>query len=200
MTDEKSWTIQPLTPDRWDDLVDLFGPERGAQGGCWCMSPLLRSVAFKAMTRDARKAMFKARVDEQDRPAPGLLCYDGDRAIGWVAVGPRPDYIRLQLSRTTKPLEGEGEPAGDQIWAITCFFIRSSYRKSGVMRHLAQAARDFAAVNGARFLEACPIEPDRPLIWGEAYVGIAPLFRDLGYEEVARRSPRRPLMRLKLAA
>jgi hypothetical protein len=30
-------------------------------------------------------------------------------------------------------------------------------------------------------------------------VGIASVFRDLGFEEIARRSPRRPLMRLELA-
>jgi hypothetical protein len=36
------------------------------------------------------------------------------------------------------------------------------------------------------------------LQWGEGFVGIAPLFRDLGFTEIARRSPRRPLMRLVL--
>ena len=28
--------IHPLTPERWDDLVALFG-EKGACAGCWCM-------------------------------------------------------------------------------------------------------------------------------------------------------------------
>lgn len=199
MAGENNYIAYPLTPERWDDLVDLFGPERGAQGGCWCVWPMLRGVDFKAMDKDVRKAMFKARVDRSDRPAPGLLCYEDDRAVGWVAVGPRPAYTRWQISKAQRPLEGEGQPAVDAIWAIACFFIRTSHRKKGVMHYLADAARDFAAKNGAGFLEACPIEPDRPLIWGEGYVGLAPLFRDLGYEEVARRSPRRPLMRLKLA-
>jgi hypothetical protein len=27
--------VHPVTPDRWDDLVMLFG-ERGASSGCWC--------------------------------------------------------------------------------------------------------------------------------------------------------------------
>ena len=31
--DTTSFEIQPLTPDRWDDLETLFGP-RGADGGC----------------------------------------------------------------------------------------------------------------------------------------------------------------------
>jgi hypothetical protein len=28
---------RPLTSDRWDDLERLFGPERGAFAGCWCL-------------------------------------------------------------------------------------------------------------------------------------------------------------------
>jgi len=28
--------FQPLTPDLWDDLERLFGPN-GAYGGFWCM-------------------------------------------------------------------------------------------------------------------------------------------------------------------
>ncbi|MXN64123.1 GNAT family N-acetyltransferase [Stappia sp. GBMRC 2046] len=193
-----SLSIHPLSPDRWDDLVELFGPERGAQGGCWCIWPFVRGVDFNRMEKAERKEMLKARVEESGKPAPGLLAYDGDEAVGWAAVGPRPSYTRLMLSKAPKPLEGEGQPDPEKIWMLACFFIRKSHRKAGVMRRLAQAAGDFAAENGAQFLEVCPIEPDRPLMWGEGFVGIAPLFRDLGYEEIARRSARRPLMRLAL--
>ena len=28
--------VHPVTPDRWDDLELLFGPN-GAYSGCWCM-------------------------------------------------------------------------------------------------------------------------------------------------------------------
>ena len=33
---ESKVVIRPVTPDRWDDVVALFGP-RGACAGCWCM-------------------------------------------------------------------------------------------------------------------------------------------------------------------
>jgi hypothetical protein len=33
---------------------------------------------------------------------------------------------------------------------------------------------------------------------GEGFVGIASVFKDLGFEEIERRSERRPLMRLQL--
>ena len=28
--------IHPATPERWDNLVEVFGPS-GGYGGCWCM-------------------------------------------------------------------------------------------------------------------------------------------------------------------
>jgi len=28
--------IHPVTPERWADLEELFGPS-GGYGGCWCM-------------------------------------------------------------------------------------------------------------------------------------------------------------------
>ena len=30
-------SFRPVSPERWPDLVALFG-ERGACGGCWCMA------------------------------------------------------------------------------------------------------------------------------------------------------------------
>jgi hypothetical protein len=61
---------------------------------------------------------------------------------------------------------------------------------------LIDGALGYARENGARMVEACPVEPARPLIWGEAFIGIASVFREAGFDEVARRSPTRPLMRI----
>jgi GNAT superfamily N-acetyltransferase len=82
--------------------------------------------------------------------------------------------------------------------AVTCFYIRSGYRKDGLMARLLEAGVDHVRTQGAAFLDACPIESDKPLQWGEGFVGIASVFRRSGFEEIARRSPKRPLMRRKL--
>jgi hypothetical protein len=66
------------------------------------------------------------------------------------------------------------------------------------MGRLAEAAIAFARQNGASAIEACPIDADRPLIWGDGFVGVSSVFTALGFREIARRSPRRPLMRLDL--
>ena len=185
------FTVHPLTSSRWADVEDLFGPDKGANSGCWCMWPRLRSVDFRAMSRDQRKSAFRTCVKEG--PVPGLLLYENGQAIGWVAVSPRAEVIRFGKAKTSG-LEPERNPA--KHYAITCFYVRTGHRKRGLMSDLAKAAIAYARKRKAVALDVCPIETDKPLMWGEGFVGIASVFRELGFEEVARRSPRRPLMRL----
>ncbi len=184
--------IHPLTPERWDDLVDLFGPERGANSGCWCMWWRMSRAEWKATSRGERRDRFRELVDA-GRP-PGILAYGGETAVGWCAIGPRATLPLMNRSRVAAPLDGvEG------VWAVNCFYVRTDHRRQSMMRVLLDGALAFAAKEGAALVEACPIETDRKLIWGEGYVGIASVFRAAGFEEVARRSPTRPLMRKRLA-
>lgn len=190
--------IVPLTSDRWDDLVDLFGPERGAASGCWCMWHRVPGrPAWSDLGAAGRRDAFRARVAAG--PAPGLLAYRGGVAVGWVAVTPRDELPRFQTQKVSARPPEDAAPAGP-IYALHCFYIRAGHRRGGLMRHLAGAAIDHARDQGAAAVDVCPIEPDRPMQWGEGFVGLAPVFRDLGFTEIARRSPRRPLMRLELAS
>jgi GNAT superfamily N-acetyltransferase len=149
---------------------------------------------WRAMGRAERKAAFRDIV--QRGPPPGLLAFEGDKAIGWCAVGPRSSVAAFQNARTSKPAEPDEAP--ENVFAVTCFYIRAGYRGRGLMRALAQAAVDYANQRGAEALDVCPIDGDRKLLWGEGFVGLAPVFRDLGFEEIARRTATRPLMRLAL--
>ena len=74
--------------------------------------------------------------------------------------------------------------------------LRNQFGELQVSSVYENEAVGFAGDNCSRTVEACPIEPARPLIWGEAFVGIASVFRQAGFDEVARRSPTRPLMRI----
>jgi GNAT superfamily N-acetyltransferase len=183
--------FHPLTHDRWPDLEDLFGKDKGANSGCWCMWPRVSATAFNAMSKDERKRAFRKLI--RSDAVPGLLAYEAGQAIAWVAVGPRRDVVRFNIGKTSRSDE---EEAG--LYAVTCFYVRTGHRRRGLMKELAKAAIAFAKSKGARALDACPIEADRPLMWGDGFVGIASVFRELGFEEIARRSPRRPLMRLSL--
>ena len=179
---------RPLTPSRFADLVDLFGPERGANSGCWCMWWRMPASAWKAASREEKRERFRAVVDKG--PPPGILAYDGGTAVGWCAVGPRVTLPRMNTSRVAAPLDG-----AEGVWAVNCFYVRSGYRGEGMMRVLLDAAVGYARKRKARIVEACPIDSDRKLVWGEGFVGLAPVFRAAGFREVARRSPTRPLMR-----
>lgn len=186
--------FRPLTVDRWDDLVDLFGPERGACAGCWCMWPRIRGVDFRTLTREQRRKAFRKIVEKG--PPPGLLAYEGKLAVGWVAISPRAAVHRFNISRVSAPVDDDCDL--DRTWALTCFYVRNSHRRHGLTQKLAEAAIGYAKKQKAQCVEVCAIEPVKTLSWGEAFVGVASVLRPLGPVEVARRSPKRPLLRFEL--
>lgn len=64
------FTTHPLTPDRWDHLVTVFGggDGKGDCGRCWCMWwRLPRPTAVGSLGKE-NKALFKQRVDADRTP------------------------------------------------------------------------------------------------------------------------------------
>jgi GNAT superfamily N-acetyltransferase len=194
-TDGPHLTIEPLTGERWPAFEDLFGPERGACAGCWCTWPLVPRRQFLAMSKAERRAWFRARVEAG--PPPGLLAHDGGLAVGWCAVAPRRTAVRFHTARPSRPAVAGEDPA--RVFAITCFYVRAGRRGAGLTHILAKAATAYALSQGAGAVEACPIDTPRKLIWGEGFVGFPRVFEALGFREIARRSPTRPLLRLDAA-
>ncbi len=185
-------TFKPLTPDRWDDLEKLFGPDRGGSSGCWCMFWRIKRPEWDKLGKDGRKKQFRAVVGQGD--VPGIIAYAGKEPAGWCAIAPRSATPRLNTSRVAAPTE----PVTPEHWAITCFYIASAHRRGGMMGALVDAAVKYAKKNGARRVDACPIEPKRDLMWGEGFVGIASVFREAGFDVVEQRSQTRILMRKDL--
>lgn len=183
--------IEPVTAERWDDLVTLFG-DRGACGGCWCMFFRLKGTEFEEGTRrggSLNRSRLQAIVRE-DR-VPGLLAYrDGD-PVGWCSVAPREEFPRISRSPVIRPIDDE---AG--VWSVVCFYTDRTARGQGGASLLLDAAIEHARKNGARILEAYPIDPGSRSVESEqAYVGLTSMFRRAGFEEVARRREHRPIMR-----
>jgi predicted GNAT family acetyltransferase len=187
--------VVPLTPELWPAFEKLFG-RSGACSGCWCIHWRVPHADYVAMRGDHAKALFKRRVKKG--PPPGVLAFIGDEAVGWLQIGPRSDTPEWNNARrATAPLnEADGSDA--RIWGATCFFIKSSARGQGVMGALLEGGLRFARENGARLVEACPIDGKTGNV--DAYVGLMAVFERAKFKEVARRKSNRPLMRRALRA
>ena len=68
MLNELDLTFHALTPERWPDLEKLFG-ERGACGGCWCMTWRLRRADFEQNKGAGNKRAFQTLVESDAQPA-----------------------------------------------------------------------------------------------------------------------------------
>ena len=185
-------TIEPVTAERWNDFAQLFGPS-GAYSGCWCMYSRITGNEFSANGNKGNKAAMRKIIARNQ--VPGLLAYVGDKPAGWISLGPRQTFGRIVRSALFKPLDDE------PVWSVVCFFIGKDFRHKGVGKRLLNAAADYARKQGARLLEAYPIDT-RGKHWenGEAAIfwGTQSLFEQAGFKVVARRKDRRPMMRKAL--
>ncbi len=181
--------IEPVTPERWDDLVDLFGA-KGACAGCWCMFMRLPNAAYRSGHGAANRRRLHALVKQ--RP-PGLLAYQADVPIGWIAIAPREEFVRLENSRVLAPVPGE------RVWSAPCFYVRVGHRGKGVSGALLKAAVAYARAQGAAHVEGYP-HADTASKQPAAFVwsGFESVYEAHGFREIARRSKRRPIMRRTL--
>ena len=194
--------IRPLTPDRWPDLAALFG-EGGDPKWCWCMFYRLRAKDFAANRIADNRAGLQALTDAAatgDRPAPGLVAYRGERAIGWVSLGPRDDFERLRRSKVIPAVDAR------PVWSVICFVVSEAARGQGLQRPLLKAAIDYAREQGAEALEAYPVDTEGTRMSDNAlWTGTLGAFIAAGFEVVGRRlsqsgdpRPDRPIVRLEL--
>lgn len=184
----ESLEILPVTPERWPDMQKLFGAH-GASGGCYCMWWRAPRSEFNKGGENNRRAMENLI---NQGTIPGLLAYLNGEPTGWISVGPREDYGALERSRTLKRLDDK------PVWSIVCFYIRRTYRGHGLMQPLIQAAVDYAIDNGAKIIEAYPVDPEGKVDPGSIFTGLAHVFAGAGFVEMVRATPYRPIVRLTL--
>ena len=182
-------TIEPLSADHWSDFAILCA-DMGPNRSCWCMWWRYDGVPSRTPARERARSL----VRESHRPV-GLIAYEDQEAIGWVAVGPRDDYPRLNRGRDTAPID---DSAG--VWVIPCFFVRERYRGHGVATALLEAAVRFAMAGGAAAIEGVPGDPTtKSRSAAASYTGTVPIFRRAGFVERTPRTPRgRVVMRKHL--
>ena len=113
--------------------------------------------------------------------------------VAWARVVARSTLPGLKSSthfRTDLDIEG--------VWSLPCFVVRRSHRGRGLTATLTKAAMSLATDQGARMLEAYPWETESSEDPMSIYTGVASTFRRLGFDEVQRKAPHKPMMRLEL--
>lgn len=188
--------IQPLTPGRLPDLGRLFG-QGGDPKWCWCAWYRARSIDFRTATADDNRRLMESatRTTTRDGRAPGLIAYRHGEPIGWVSVGPREDYGRLEHSRVL------GRVDDRPVWSIVCFVVARQVRGRGIAAALLAAAVDYAREHGATMVEAYPADTSNVRIpAAAAFKGTLGMFERAGFTVVERRranrvSAERPIVR-----
>jgi ribosomal protein S18 acetylase RimI-like enzyme len=178
--------VHSVTPDRWEDMVELF-EQRGPRGGhrntpaygCWCMWWRDRSLEHgEGKKRGMEELVRKGR-------RPGLLAYEDGSPVGWVSIAAREEYPQLVRSPQYRPREDE-----DGVWSIVCFTVDKPARRRGVQEALLEAAVEHAFASGARAVEAYAHKEKH-----DDYMGHVGLFLAHGFELV-RETSKRSVMRL----
>lgn len=140
----------------------------------------------------SNRAAFRRRVCSG--APPGVLAYVEGEPVGWCAVAPREEYDYLARSRVLRPIDDRA------VWSVSCLFVAKAYRSRGLSVKLLRAAVEMAGETGAEIIEGYPVIPyAQRMPDAFAWTGTLAAFRAAGFEEVARGSPKRPIMRAKPA-
>ena len=197
-TQTSSLRIVPAQDAPFADVEAVFGT-KGDPAHCWCQWYKIPGSDFRSIGDEALRDRLEAQVGAGDS-GPGLIAYDGDTPVGWCAVEPRPNLVRLSNSRIIAG--GTPDPDFDDpsIWAVTCFVVPRAFRKRGVGRALAEAAVEYARAHGARLLEGYAVDPaartGAPA--AELFPGTVTMFENAGFAEVARPKADRAIMQRRL--
>ena len=148
MTD--TFRVVPANEASWEDLQAILGT-RGYASDCQCQRFKIRGTEWDSgsvlLVERAHRLREQTRCGQPDaRTTSGLVAYLDTEPVGWCAVEPRTAYVRLGRV----PWAGRAEDKTDDgVWAVTCFVVRTGFRRRGVTYALARAAVDFARQRGA---------------------------------------------------
>jgi GNAT superfamily N-acetyltransferase len=189
-----SFTARPLSAANWHDLEAVFNA-RGCSIArrCFCMyyRKSGRSELPTSAAADSNRKALRALVDK-GTPV-GLVGYRDGVPVGWISFGPREDFARLANSPVMKPVDAQ------PVWSVICFVVPSEHRGQGVARQLLDAAIAWCRKRKVKLLEAYPVDRADRSQDTSLWFGAKSMFDAAGFEEVARRKPERPVVRLKVA-
>jgi GNAT superfamily N-acetyltransferase len=178
---EKTFTFKPVNSCNWKELENFFESKGGPQY-CWCMAWRNMNEGTSRSSKSDKKKSLKSYVE---RKIPiGLLCYSNSGPIAWCSIAPRNNYRDLAGDNTLK-----------NVWSLVCFFIKREYRKQRMTEKLISEALKYAKDNGAKYVEAYPVNPDSPSF---RFMGFKSTFDKMGFKFKKKAGKRRNVMLVKL--
>lgn len=171
--------VKPVDKKTWKDFEALF-ESKGAPSWCWCMVWRMTKEELKNNHSADRKKYIKKRVTA--KIPIGLLGYAGTEPVAWCSIAPRDSHLRLG---------GDDSLEDEDVWSITCFFIKKEYREQGLVPQLIEHARKYAKKNGAKYIEAYPVKPSSP---SYRFMGFTKTFEKADFEFVKKAGTRRNVM------
>ena len=184
-------SVEPLTLGNFDLFVEMqLRVGARAFKSCSCMYFRNLETDYSAGSAEQNRADLRGLLAAG--VVPGLVAIRSGEVVGWVGLGPRKHFPRLERSAALKAID---EVAA---WPIICFFVDRAHRRQGVATVLLKAAAAHAKSLGAVALEAFPVDSAQTLADDHAFHGPLELFERDGYLEVARQKANRPILRKPL--
>jgi GNAT superfamily N-acetyltransferase len=177
------YEYRPVTPERLDDLA-RFSETHGKFRYCSCMRWRLASADYTRSTKERRIAALDTLV-QQEIPV-GVLAYRDGEPVGWVSIAPRETYAALERFKALPRVDDL------PVWSVVCFLVDRHERGQGLTLGLLDSAVAYAVAQGAEIVEGYPVEPGARLY---TYMGSVAMYRAAGFQEVARPTEGRPIMR-----
>ena len=181
---DRKLTIRPLTAARVDDVKTVT---RGTWGStCWDLFPRYSAAQQRELgitgggpgTAEAKRRAALAKLARRRKNSAGLVAYQDGEPIGFISLGPRHDFSRVERSRATPPVDDV--PA----WVIPCITVRRGHRGQGVAVAMIRAAVEYAGKRGAPPVEAHPRADGKRVHDDFAFFGTAALFQKAGFRRV----------------
>ena len=125
-------TIRPLTAARVDDVKTVTRGTWGAS--CWDLFPRYSPAQQRELgitgggpgTNEERRRAALAKLARRRKNSAGLVAYQGGEPIGFISLGPRYDFSRIEHSRATRSVMRTSEITSRALCSSTGAMIAGS--------------------------------------------------------------------------
>lgn len=179
--------IEAITPGHVPALDELF--RRGDPRNCQCAFLRMAADSFDAADQAARRDVHLAAIRSTHRAGltAGQIALDDHGPVGWVSIGPRADFPRLDHTRLLAATGRSLPPVDGDVWSVVCFVIATRARRRGVATALLRSVVDWAGTQQIAALEGYPVDTEGQKRPGAAlWHGTVRLFEAASFEVVAR--------------